>query len=119
MSKATAKRSANAATAAKKTATAKTTRKTKADYHSTAPSISSVLKSCGLGAIDKLAVSFDTKGLTDFVLIQFYVNNALPEKGGYLAKLLEDSHSIRWSHPVDSFLSMMKHFCSIMESKYL
>jgi hypothetical protein len=118
MSKATIKMSAAAAAAAaKKTATAKTTDKTKANYCLMAPG-HSILKSYGLRTKNKFAVSFDTKGSTDFVLMQFYVNSVLPEKGGYLATLLEDGYTIRWSRPVDLFLFTMEHICSIMGSKY-
>jgi hypothetical protein len=90
MSKATTKTAvaAAAATAAKKTATANnTTGKNEANYLMMAPSIHPVLKSYGLGTNDKFTMSFDTKGMTNFVFITFYVNSALPEKGGYLVTL--------------------------------
>jgi hypothetical protein len=119
MSKATTKTSA-AAAAAKKTATAKMTGKTEADYCLMAPSVHLVLKCYGLGTDDKFAVSFDTKGLTNFVLVQFYMNDALPEKGRCLTTLLDDSHTIKWSRPIDLFIFTMEHLCSIsMGSKYL
>jgi hypothetical protein len=88
MSKAATKMSTAAAAAAataKKTATAKTTGKTKAEYLSIAPSVHSVSKSYSLGTKSKFAASYDTEGLTYFVLVQFYVNGTLPEKDGYLA----------------------------------
>jgi hypothetical protein len=117
MSKAATKTAA-AATTAKKTATAKMAGKTEANYLSIAPSVHQVLKSYGLGTNNKFAVSYDTKGTTDFVLFSFYVNGALPKKGRYLATLLEDGYTLSWSSPIDSFLFMMEHLCSIMGSKY-
>jgi hypothetical protein len=47
------------------------------------------------------------------------VNGTFPKKGRYLAMLSEDSHTIRWSRPVNSFLFTMENLCSIMGSKYL
>jgi hypothetical protein len=120
MAVATAKTAAiaAAAAAATKTATAYTTGKNEDNYLLMTLSIRPVLKSYGLGTNDKFAVSFDTKGMTNFVFISFYVNCVLPKKGGYLVMLLEDSHTLRWSCPVDLFLFTMEHLCSIMESKY-
>jgi hypothetical protein len=120
MSKAATKTStAAAAAAAKKTATAKMPGKTEANYCLTAPSVRLVSKSCGLGTGDKFAMSYDTEGSTDFVLAQFYINGALPEKGGYLATLSEDGHTIRGSQPIDLFLFTMEHLHPTMGSKYL
>jgi hypothetical protein len=64
-------------------------------------------------------MSFDTNSLTNFVLIQLYVNGTLLENGRYLAMLSEDGHTIRWSRPVSLFLFTMEHLCSITGSKYL
>ena len=44
---------------------------------------------------NKFAVLYFAKGSTDFDKIEFYVNDALPEVGGYLATLSEDSFTIR------------------------
>ncbi len=118
MSKATTMTSA-AIPATKKPSATKTTGKTEADYRLTTPSGHLVSKIYGLGTINKFAMSFNTKGLTDFALDQFYVNGMLTKKGGYLTTLLEDGHTIRWSRPVDSFLFTMEHLCFIMGSKYL
>jgi hypothetical protein len=120
MSKATKMAAAAAAAAknAKKTDNTKTTSKSESDYLSTAPSVCPVSKSYGLGTNNKFAISYDTKGTTNFILISFYVNGALPEKGGYLATLLEDNYTVRWSHPIDSYLFTMEHLHSIMGSKY-
>ncbi len=121
MSKATTKTSAAAATATaaatiKKNITTKTTGKTEADYCSTAPSACLVSKSYGLGIDNKFAVLIDIKSLANFVLIQFYVNNTLPEKSRYLVTLLEDNCTIRWNRPVDLFLFTMEHLCSSWEA---
>jgi hypothetical protein len=76
-----------------------------------------VSKIYGLRTNNKFAMSFNTKGSTNFFLVQFYVNSTLPKKGRYLALLLQDSHTIRWSCPVDLFLFTIEHLCSIMGSK--
>jgi hypothetical protein len=116
MSKAT--KMAAAAAVTKKTATAKTTGKTEADYLLTVAAVRPVLKSYCLGTNNKFAVSYDTEGTTDFILLSSYVNSVLPEKGGYLTKLSEDGFTLRWSRPINLFLFSIEHLCSIMESKY-
>jgi hypothetical protein len=68
MNKATTKTSAAATAAAKKTTTANTTSKTEANYLLTAPSVHLVSKSYSLGTNNKFGVSYDTKGMTNFVL---------------------------------------------------
>jgi hypothetical protein len=101
---------AAAAAAAKKTTTVKTTSKTVANYLSTVASVRPVSKSYGLGTNNKFAVSYDTKGTTNFVLVSF---------GGYLAMLSGNGFTLRWSRPINSFLFSMEHLCSIIGSKYL
>ncbi len=119
MSKAAIKTSAAATAATMKTATTKTTGETMSNYHLTTPSVRLVLKRYGLSTNNKFAMSFDTKGSTNIVLIQFSVNSVLPEKGGYLAMMLEDGHAIRWSRPINSFLFTIEHLCSILGRKNL
>jgi hypothetical protein len=77
-----------------------------------------VSESYGLGTNNKFAVSYNTKGSMDFILVSFHVNGALPKKCGYLAMLLEDGFTLRWSRPIDLFLFLMEHLHSIMGSKY-
>jgi hypothetical protein len=84
-----------------------------------ATSVHLVSKSYGLGTNNKFAVSYDTEGSLNFVLVQFYINGVLPEKGRYLATLSEGGYTIRWSRPVNLFLFTMEDLCSSMGSKYL
>jgi hypothetical protein len=60
---------AAAATVTKKTATAKRTGKTEANYLMRVASIHPVSKNYSLRTNNKFAVSYDTKGTTDFVLV--------------------------------------------------
>jgi hypothetical protein len=52
-------------------------------------------------------------------LCPFFVCGVLPETGGYVVTLLDNSHTIRWSRPVDSFLFSMEHLKSVMGADYL
>ena len=78
----------------------------------------SVLKLYGFGTDDKYTVSFDMEGTMDYCLVSLYINDMLPERGGFVVTLSEDGYTIRWSHPVDGFLFTMEHLRSIMGAKY-
>ena len=46
------------------------------------------------------------------------MSGVLPETGGYVTTLSDDSHTIRWSRPVDGFLFSMEHLKSVMGAVY-
>jgi hypothetical protein len=50
--------------------------------------------------------------------LSFFVSGVLPETGGYVTTLSDDSHTIRWSRPVDGFLFSMEHLKSVMGADY-
>ncbi len=77
-----------------------------------------VSKLYGFDTDDKYAVSFDTEGTTNYCLVSFFVNGVLPARGGYATTLSDDGYTIRWSRPVDAFLFLMEHLCSIMGRAY-
>ena len=112
MSTKTATKAAEAAM--KKTATAKTTGKTEADYRTTVSACRQVSKLYNFGTEDKYAMLFDTEGMTDLCLVSFFMCGVLLETGGYIATLSDDSHTIRWSRPVDGFLFSMETLKFVM-----
>ncbi len=77
-----------------------------------------VSKLYGFGTNDKYALSFDTEGTTDYCLLSFFVNGVLPATGGYVTTLSNDGYTIRWSRPINAFLFLMEHLCSIMGRAY-
>ena len=122
--KATTKTPAAAAAAAalKKAVAAaskKTTGESEADYPPSAP-IMVVSKTYGLSTYDynKYAVSEYAEGSSDFYEIEFYVNGMLFEVGGYLATLLEDGYTLKWSRPIKELLFTMGHLKLIMGEDY-
>ena len=118
--KGTTKTPAAAAAALKKAAAAaskKTTGESEADYPPSAP-VRVVSKTYGLSTYDKYAVSEYAEGSSDFYEIEFFVNGVLPEVGGYLATLLEDGYTLKWSRPIEELLFTMGHLKSIMGENY-
>jgi len=112
-----AKASAAARAKKKTTAGSKTTGETAADY-TTAPPAIQPMKLYYLDSGNKYSICYDLKGTTEYVILTLYLNGMLPPKGGYQCTLAEDSHTIRWSRPVDSFLFSMDHLKGIMGSNY-
>ena len=110
---------ATAAAALKKAAAgSKTTGETESDFPPSAPArVAS--KTYGLLTYDKYAVSEYAEGSSDYYEIEFYVNGVLSEEvGGYIATLLEDGYTLKWSRPIKELLFIMGHLKSIMSENY-